>query len=223
MALDTDINNPDNALWVEFFDDTVLQTFLSEQEGRPIYHDVVKIRIRIPGDDTTVIEHAAEESDKLRFPRHWAFYEAKSKNGSHPGTPIGEMPGITKATVENLRARGFYTVEQFAAASDQVLSGLGMGAGVSPTAFRDQCKRFLGAAADMAPTVRLEAELKQRDAAMAAMQAQLDQMAKMLAEKQAAEVPSAVLDLVDPPAEAPPPAARAPRTGAIPPPPNKAA
>lgn len=220
MALDTDINNPDNALWVEFFDDTVLQTFLSEQEGRPIYHDVVKIRIRIPADDTTVIEHAAEESDKLRFPRHWAFYEAKSKNGSHPGTPIGEMPGVTKAAVENLRVRGFYTVEQFAAASDQVLSSLGMNAGVSPTAFRDQCKRFLGAAAEMAPTARLEAELKQRDAAMAAMQAQLDAMAKMLAEKQIPPAETAVADLVG---EAPSQTLRVPRTGAIPPKPDKAA
>lgn len=176
MALDSDINNPDNALWVEFFDDTVLQTFLSEQEGRPIYHDVVNIRIRIPGNDQTVVTRAMDESDKLRFPRQWAFYEAKSKTGDHPGTPISEMAGVTKAVSETLKSRGFYTVEQFASASDQVLSSLGMNAGVSPTAFRDQCKRFLGAAADMAPTVRLEAELKQRDAAMAAMQAQLEQL-----------------------------------------------
>ena len=212
MAIDTDINNPDNALWVEFYEGTVLQTFLSEQEGRPIYHDVVMTRIRIPGDDTTVIDRPLEEGDKLRFPRHWAFYESKAKDGAHPGTPVSEMPGVTKAMAENLRVRGFYTVEQFAAASDQVLSSLGMNVGVSPIAFRDQCKRFLGAAADMAPTVRLEAELKQRDAAMAAMQAQLDQMAKMLAEKQAAPAETAVAELVGDT-----PAPRAPRTGAIPP------
>ena len=232
MTLDSDINNPDNALWVEFYEDKVLQTFLSEQEGRPIYHDVVNIRIRIPGNDQTVINRAVEESDKFRFPRHWAIFEAKTKQGEHPGTPISEMAGITKATVENLRVRGFHTVEQFAAASDQVLSGLGMNAGVSPTAFREQCKRFLGAAAEMAPTVRLEAELKQRDAAMAAMQAQLDQMAKMLAEKQTAPVgvPGAVEDMVggepDPSLVArdmPPVAPRAPRTGAIPPKSDKAA
>ena len=81
----------------------------------------------------------------------------------------------------------------------------------------------LGAAAEMAPTARLEAELKQRDAAMAAMQAQLDAMAKMLVDKQAAEVPSAVIDLIDPPAEAPSQTLRVPRTGAIPPKPDKAA
>ena len=212
MAIDTDINNPDNALWVEFYSSAVLQPFLSEQEGRPIYHDVVMTRIRIPGDDTTVIDRPLEEGDKLRFPRHWAFYEAKNTDGGHPGTPISEMPGVTKAMVENMRARGFYTVEQFAAASDQVLSSLGMNVGVSPIAFRDQCKRFLGAAADMAPTVRLEAELKQRDAAMAAMQAQLDQMAKMMADRQAAPAENAVAELVG---DAPAP--RAPRTGAIPP------
>ena len=47
---------------------------------------------------------------------------------------------------------------------------------------------------------------------MAAMQAQLDQMAKMLAEKQAAPAENAVAELVG---DAPAP--RAPRTGAIPP------
>ena len=64
----------------------------------------------------------------------------------------------------------------------------------------------------MAPTVRLEAELKQRDAAIAAMQAQLDQMAKMMADRQAAPAENAVAELVG---DAPAP--RAPRTGAIPP------
>ena len=223
MALDTDINNPDSALWVEFYEDKVLQNFLSEQEGRPIYHDVVNIRIRIPGNDTLVIDRAMEEGDKIRFPRHWAFFESKTKNGEHPGTPLSEMPGVTKAIIENLCVRGFYTVEQFVAVSDQVVGNLGMGVGVLPIGFRDQCKRFLGAAAEMAPTARLEAELKQRDAAMAAMQAQLDAMAKMLVDKQAAEVPSAVIDLVDPPTEAPSQTLRVPRTGAIPPKPDKAA
>jgi len=213
MAIDTDINNADSALWVEFYEDKVLQNFLSEQEGRPIYHDVVNIRIRIPGNDTLVIDRAMEEGDKIRFPRHWAFFETKTKNGDHPGTPISEMPGVTKATVENLRVRGFYTVEQFAAASDQVLSSLGMGAGVSPVGFRDQCKRFLGAAAEMAPTVKLEAELKQRDAMLAAMQAQINAMAEQLAVKQTAPAEATVAELVG---EAPAP--RAPRTGAIPPP-----
>ncbi len=225
MALDSDINNPDNALWVEFYSSAVLQNFLSEQEGRPVYHDVVMTRIRIPGNEQTVIDRPMEENDKIRFPRHWAFFEAKNTDGGHPGTPIGEMPGITKAAVENLRVRGFHTIEQFAAASDQILSSLGMNAGVSPTAFRDQCKRFLGAAADMAPTVRLEAELKQRDMTLAAMQAQIDAMARMLTEKQGApEVPVAVAELVEPPIEAPSQTLRVPRTGAIPPPkPDKAA
>ena len=234
MALDSDINNPDNALWVEFYEGTVLQTFLSEQEGRPIYHDVVMTRIRIPGNDTTVIDRPLEEGDKLRFPRHWAFFEAKNTDGGHPGTPISEMPGVTKAMVENMRVRGFYTVEQFAAASDSVLQNLGMNVGVSPIAFRDQCKRFLGAAADMAPTVRLEAELKQRDAQIAALEAQQQatnaMLAKLMAGAQPAAVPGAVEDMVggEPDSalaarDLPPVAPRAPRTGAIPPKSDKAA
>ena len=176
QALESDVNAADQALNVVIYDGTIFQPFLSEQEGRPIYHDAVFIRYHASGDKLTLINRPIEEADKRRFPLHWAHYQNQAKNEEHPGTPLSEMPGLTKGAVLNLKAAGFYTVEQFAAASDQVLQGLGMSAGVSPLAFRDKCKQFLGAAADMAPITRMEGELAQRDAKIAAMQAQLEQL-----------------------------------------------
>ena len=212
QALESDVNAADQALNVVIYDGTIFQPYLSELEGRPIHHDAVFIRIQASGDKLNIIDRPIEEADKRRFPLHWAHYQNQAKNEEHPGTPLSEMPGLTKGAVLNLKAAGFYTVEQFAAASDQVLQGLGMSAGVSPLAFRDKCKQFLGAAADMAPITRMEGELAQRDAKIAAMQAQLDQMAKMMADRQAAPAENAVAELVG---DAPAP--RAPRTGAIPP------
>ena len=152
--MDSDINQADQALNVEFFDGTILQNYLSEQEGRPIYHDAVFVRIQTPGNDHNIIVRPVEERDKKRFPLHWAHYKNNASNEQHPGTPLSELPGLTKSAVLNLKARGFHTVEQFAGASDQIISSLGMSAGVSPHAFRDQCNKFLGAAADMAPVAR---------------------------------------------------------------------
>ena len=196
MALDSDLNQADQALHVSIYDGTVLQNFLSEQEGRPIYHDVVMIRIQAAGDKLNIIERPIEEMDKRRFPLHWAHYQNTTKSEDHPGTPLSEIPGMTKGGAQTLKAAGFHTVEQFASASDQVLNSLGMSAGVSPTAFREQCKRFLGATADMAPAAKLQVELSQRDAKIAAMQAQLEQLIAMQTANQspAAEPPAFIDD-----------------------------
>lgn len=189
MSLDYDLNVADQVHNVVLYDGTVYQPFLSAQAGRPIHHDAVFIRIQTAGTEHNIVDRPLEESDKRRFPLHWAHYQNQTHEGAHIGTPIGEMPGITKGAALTLKAAGFHTVEQFAAASDQVLQGVGMSAGVSPLAFRDQCKRFLNAAVDMAPTTRLEAELKQRDAAISAMQAQMDAtnaaLAQLMAERAA--------------------------------------
>lgn len=176
QALESDVSAADQALNVVIYDGTVFQPYLSEQAGRPIHHDAVFIRIQASGDKLNIIDRPIEEADKRRFPLHWAHYQNQTKDEEHPGTPLSEIPGLTKGALLNMKAMGFYTVEQFAAASDQVLQGLGMSAGVSPLAFRDKCKQFLGAAADMAPITQMQGELAQRDAKIAAMQAQLEQL-----------------------------------------------
>lgn len=179
--MESDINGADQALNVALYDGAVLQPFLSEQAGRPIYHDVVFIRIQVPGDKNSVVDRPIEEMDKRRFPLHWAHYTNNAKDMTEIGTPLSEVPGITKGAVLTLKATGFSTVEQFAAASDQVLQGLGMSAGVSPLAFREKCKQFMGATADMAPAAQLESALAQRDAQIAALQAQVAQLIAMQA------------------------------------------
>lgn len=173
-------SRPDDALWAEFFDDTVLQPYLSEREGRPIYHDVVKIKIKTPGNDTNIIVRPMEPMDKVRFPRQWMFYESKVTDGRQPGTPLSELPGLTKAVIENLRVAGFHTVEQGAAASDASLQGLKMAVGMDPQAFRLRCQSFLGAAEQNAPLTQMSAELEKRDAQIEALTAQMKLLTEML-------------------------------------------
>lgn len=107
----------DSKLWVEFEMHPVEQTYLSEQEGRPIMKDVPHIRIRFPGDRTKVVFRPARDEDKERFPRHWAVFENKHAVATI-GTPIEELPGITKSDAMMLKAEGVHTVEMLAAMPD---------------------------------------------------------------------------------------------------------
>ena len=54
--MESDINNADNSLHVEFYK--------SQEEG---YKDVPFVRIHIPGDKTTVIDQPVREDHKERF------------------------------------------------------------------------------------------------------------------------------------------------------------
>lgn len=174
MALDSDLNNPDSALVVEFYNYTVLNRYMSDREGRPVHEDVVMIKIEVPGNQTLQVVRPVEEHDKRRFPLQWAvFQNAQTSESQEVGTPLSELPGLSKAQAENLRVAKFYTIEQVAAASDQALQSLLMKLGMAPEKFRERCQRYLAAAEEKSPYTRLEAEIADRDARLAALEAQL--------------------------------------------------
>lgn len=185
MALDSDASGADSALWVEFENSMVLNAFKSEQEGRPIHEDIVLTKIRVPGNSTLEISRPLLEEDKRRFPLQWAhFMNTQGQGEAVTGTPIAELPGISRAVVENLRALKFHTVEQVAQASDASIGNLQMTVGMAPLAFRDRCQRYLSAASDNAVSTKLEHELAERDAKLAAMEGMMKQMQETLKAQQ---------------------------------------
>ena len=75
MALDSDINNADSQLYVEFY--------TSEKDpykGKPF------IKIVVPGDKTTVIDQPVRDDHKERFPRQWLHFQMQSGDGPVIGT-----------------------------------------------------------------------------------------------------------------------------------------
>lgn len=140
------ISNPDARLHVTFYSKPVENAFKSKQEQRPIFDQMDFVRIQIPGDKMNIIDTFVREDHKQRFPIQWAAYQnrkAESGEGQITGTPITQWPRITSAMAEELKALKFYTVESIAGASDAQLQGIGMIAGQSVFAFRDDAKRFL--------------------------------------------------------------------------------
>jgi len=182
MAIESDIRNGDENLYAEFYIKPVKQNFASEEAGRPIFQDVVYVKIMTPSDQLTQIDTIAREDHKARFPRQWAHFQNKQAGQQQViGTPVGEWPQLTASAAEELRALKFFTVELIANANDGQLQRIGMIAGMSPNSLRDKAKAFLNLANDSAEEAKREAEIAELKAQNEQIKAET---AKQIAEMQ---------------------------------------
>jgi hypothetical protein len=182
MAIESDVRGADENLYAEFYIKPVKQNFASEEAGRPIFADVVYVKIMTPSDQLTQIDTIAREDHKARFPRQWAYFQNKQAGVQQVvGTPVGEWPQLTASAAEELRALKFYTVELIANANDGQLQKIGMIAGMSPHSLRDKARAFLNLANDSAEEAKREAELAELRAENERIKADTD---KKLAEMQ---------------------------------------
>jgi hypothetical protein len=194
MAIESDIQNADSRLAVQFYKKSMKQEDASNEAGRPIFKEFDFVRIMIPGDNLTEIDTYAQESHKQRFPRQWAHYQ--NQTAGHEdivGTPLDQWPQVTRSQAEELRGLKFYTVEAIADCSDQQLQRIGMVAGMSPHNFRLKAKAFLNLANDSAEVAQRESELQalkeenakikaETDAKLTAMQEQMSALLAAVAE-----------------------------------------
>ena len=94
----------------------------SLNEGRPIFDEIPSISIQWPGGDETV--RRIEQRDIQEYPE---LYE-RFKAGSEPvteGTPLAEWAMMSGSALRELNYLGFKTVEQLAAATDEVKRKIG--------------------------------------------------------------------------------------------------
>ncbi len=92
MALDSDINNADSQLYVEFYNYEK-----DPYKGKPF------VRIIVPGDKTTVIDQPVRDDHKERFPRQWLHFQCTTRSSTR-GAP-GSWPGVT---FPSRRTRSFF-------------------------------------------------------------------------------------------------------------------
>jgi hypothetical protein len=94
----------------------------SEAAGRPVFDEIPSISIQYAGMDETV--RKVEPKDIQAYPEEWkAFQEGNEPVQS--GLPLVEWPMVTGSVVKELQYLGFKTVEQLAAANDDVRRRLG--------------------------------------------------------------------------------------------------
>jgi hypothetical protein len=109
----------DSKLYVNFYMRPVLQPTASDQANRPIFADVEHIRIMVPGDKLSIVDRIASSDDKARFAEHYAKFAA-GQSDQVVGTRLEMVPWMTRSKVEEYKYFGILTVEQLAAAGDNV-------------------------------------------------------------------------------------------------------
>jgi hypothetical protein len=182
MALESDVPNPDSRLFVQFYSKPMQNAFRTQVEGRPIFEDIVFVKIYVPGDNTTVIDTPARDDHRARFPLHWAHYQNTHGGNLEAGTPLSAWPILSAAQVEELRAIKFFTIESVATASDAQLQRIGMIAGMAPTAFRERAQRYLHAAKDEGFNNQQAERAKKLEEENEQMRADMAQMKEMIAQ-----------------------------------------
>ena len=163
MPLDSDINNADSQLYVEFY--------TSEKDpykGRPF------VRIIVPGDTNNIIERVADDTDKHRFPNAWAKYQ-NSEAKANEGTPLEQWPQITRSLLKECKYFEIHTVEALSNISDAHVAKLGMGFGE----LRTKAKAWLEAAAGTAQITAQAAENAQLKQMLADLQAQINDISEV--------------------------------------------
>ena len=156
--LDSDVNNADAQLHVEFYTKED-----GPKKGRAY------VRIMAPGDKTNIIEQPAKDDHKQRFPRQWLYFQMQQNEDAAQqiGTPLSQWhrdypEEVNKDQIAELNILKFVTVEQLALASDGQLQRVGMGA----VGLREKARKYLNrknrteSNAELADTKRQLAELQ---------------------------------------------------------------
>jgi hypothetical protein len=137
------------------------------KEGRPIFDEIPSISIQWPGQDETV--RRIEPQDMHDYPELYARFKA----GSEPvieGTPLAEWPMMSGSAMRELQYLGFKTVEQLAAATDDVKRKLG-----PLSKFVKLAKDWLDAANSTQNDVaKMKAQLEKAEAKAAALEHKLE-------------------------------------------------
>jgi hypothetical protein len=159
--LDSDINNADAQLHVEFYTRED-----GPNKGKPY------VRIQAPGDKTNIVDQPLRDDHKARFPRQWLYYQMQQSESAAQeiGTPLlhwhRENPDeLNKDQVAELNILKFVTVEQLALASDGQLQRVGMGA----IGLREKARMYLNRKNRMDSTAELDDTKRQ----LAELQAQM--------------------------------------------------
>lgn len=145
--------------------------FLSQKAGRPIFEPKVFIKKLVPGDSLE-IDRPMRETDAEEFPVEWARYEQKKANAV-PGTPIEAWPAIDDTQKAEFRAMHVFTVEQFANLNDSVGHKI-----MGFNDLRSKARAFVNAGNASAEDEALKAKLQAQDAEIAALRAEIQELAR---------------------------------------------
>lgn len=185
-------------LHVEFFMDSKYNKRKSAEQGRPVYDDIEKVRIRIAGDPKSTLIAPAKSTSAVRDPvtnerltyaqLHHGPYEAFKRNEEYrgTGTPLSELSFVTVAKRKELEALNIFTAEALAQLDGANLQRLGMGG----RELKTQAEAWLSKAMGSADVTRLSAENEALKARLDAMEAMMNGNPNVPQEEKAGDPPA---------------------------------
>lgn len=156
----------------KFFIEPTKNTAKSEEEGRPIFETKKFVELKQFGDKSWSFVDEIDDNGKgksgmdyaERFPKEYQAFKRGEERAS-VGTPLDEWAPLTRSRCAELKASNIFTVEEYAAIPDNILSKLGMGA----RAERAKAIAFLDSAKAGADTGKMAAQI-------AALQAMVEKL-----------------------------------------------
>lgn len=187
-------HNPDSLLYVKFYMATFQNNHKSEEQGRPIFEEELRVMIQPTGNNLLCVHRRVTESDKQRFAFQWQQYlnsQGPGEAAGLQGTPVEQWPAITRAQAEELRGGKFYTVEQIANATDAQIQAMGMAGRM----LVQKAQAFLASAQGSALAQSQAVELQRKEQEIADLKAEQKRMAAQLEQLVAAQKPNQTLSL----------------------------
>lgn len=110
----------DTGVHARFYTVAVKDEAASAEAGRPRYNDADFLEIIAAGNAQNIIRREATEEDKMRFARQYAIFNRdKTTTGDQLiGTPLVEVPWLTKSQVSEMAYMHIQTLEQLANVDD---------------------------------------------------------------------------------------------------------
>lgn len=150
----------------------------SEEAGKTIYKNVPYVTIMAPGNDKEIVDRAAMEKDKERFPKEWYKFTHNDEEVELDGTPLSQWPQVNRAQVATLKANHMHTVEALAGAPDQNLTGMGV------MDLKSKAVTFLEMQAGEATVQKLAAKNRRRDAKVKRLEKKIAGLEALLERKE---------------------------------------
>lgn len=160
----------DRGVHARFYTVPVQDKRESSSAGRPIFRDTEFIEIVAAGNANNVVRRKATNEDKQRFPRQYEAYRQGAAD-QIIGTPLTEVPWITRSQVEELAYIRIRSLEELAHVDDNVCARM---AGLYD--LKRKAKAAMDAADAAAPLTELQAKNEQLKNELAALK---DQLAKL--------------------------------------------
>lgn len=127
----------EDGVFATFYDDAIKNDFKTKKEGRPVFDEVLMLKVQVP-NQLDCVPRPAQEADKQRFPKSWQAY-VTGKEPADEGFPLEHWPQMTTADVKLCRANHIKTVEQLSEVNDATLHRLGP----SGSMLKNRAKKFL--------------------------------------------------------------------------------